>query len=743
MDCMQNLIFFIIGSLFFGCANLDVARQAYQEGDYNRSFNIYNKWAEAGFGEANLKLIELASDNDVQKGDNFIINRAPKANYKKAANILFVAYLRKQDIPHASIWFKKVDFNTMNQSQFNMYLSFLINYVKKMDIRRAKLEKLEKFAIDSENEKALYALGNFYETALFLNLQKSEKYYQLAYRKNYILAGIKLGLLYIYKLHKSQEGLGLLKKMANKDSGKTAYEIAMYFLQKMDKEIQQMNTPCISFNFDTPKQFFIKKIKVKKYRSLFLKTNIIPWLNYSYKKGYVLAKLKLISLDLQFDNFKTEHTLCKMDLLQTIKFLQSTNMQKAKIILAKIYTTYPNLNRHYQAEIIYKNYIQHNKLVAYWGLYQYYKKFKPNSKEQKFYLNQLVSNNFVPAIVEKAHFDKNITTLNYYAKQDNVSALTYLSSIYADNHSKERQIPVLRKLCRLTSPINPSLDIKIAKTYKDMNKSATIYQYYADNNVSSSQYYLANIYKKLNECNKTIYWLKQSKSGGYLNAQLEYDKLVLDGYIDDDIAQTVTNLQSYSKDSRVLILLGDLYAKGILTDFNPKKAIKYYKKSIKLGNNDGYIRLIRLYKILDLAGNMKQKIINTYQQLIENSKKDRYKYQIMLANYYYSRNSLNRAKQILIKNNLKKYPDGRYLLSVIEGRDIYISADKKTMNSNLLLLYAKKNMPKSKTKALYYAFLSALRGNKNAPTYILYLLKYFVSYNQVMQIYQKAKNTYN
>ena len=92
---MRNLILFIIGSIFFGCANLDIAQQAYQKGDYNTSFNIYNKWAKAGFGKANLKLAQLANDNNIQKNTDFIINNALKAyknGYKKAANILFVNY---------------------------------------------------------------------------------------------------------------------------------------------------------------------------------------------------------------------------------------------------------------------------------------------------------------------------------------------------------------------------------------------------------------------------------------------------------------------------------------------------------------------------------------------------------------------------------------------------------------------------------------------------------------------------
>ena len=740
---MRNLILFIIGSiLFLGCANLTVAQKYYQQGEYNKSYKIYNEWAKRGFSNANLKLSSMANSNQISKNSDFVILHAKKAyknNIKKAANILFETYYKNGDINNSKIWFDKVDLNTMSQNQIKAYITFLFTYINKN--KKNYINKIENFTIQTKNPYFAYQLAKVYETT---NIKKSIKFYKLAYEENFIPAGINLALLYIYKLNKEKKGLKLLQKLANKDNGETAYIIAKYFLAQMDKEIQKLNNPCVSLHFTSPKDFFIKKTKISLYKEKFLKENILPWFNYSYKKGYIPAKLALISLDLDYNNFNTHKTLSNLTLNQAIKTLELSKLFKAKMILARIFETYPNLHRKQIAKQIYSQYIQYNKLDAYWHLYQFEKRFYPNSKEQKWYLQQLLSVKYLPAIIENAYINNNKKLLSFYAEQNNTKAITYLASLYSKNPDKTKQKIILDKLCTLTNPINPILDLKIAKLYKDINKSATIYQYYANQNIPLVQFKLSKLYENLNDCNKSLLWLKKAKSNNLLDAQLKYYSLVLKGKIDDNISVALNFLNQYQDNPSGLTLLGDIYAQGIYKPFNPKKAISYYKKATNYNYPPAFLHLINIYNKIDINGSLKDKIIATYKKLIQLYPKN-IDYKLMLAQYYYDIKENQKAIDIIIKNKLYIKPAGKYLLYALTGelKQNLTTNSKLTQDPNLLLLYAKKTEAIDKNKALYYAFLASLKGNVKAPAYIVKLLKKFNSTKTVDKIYLQAKKDCN
>ncbi len=756
MDCMRNSILLIIGSIFllFGCANLDVAKKAYIKGDYNTSISIYNKWAKRGFPKAQLKLAEMANKGIIKASPDYIISNALSAynkGYKKAANIIFYNYYKIGSFKKARYWLKKVIFNTMDLKTYDAYLAFLQKHIDNFKLQRQYLKSIEAYAIKSNNPKVLYALGKFYEDSIFLNFQKSKQYYKLSYQNNFIPAGIKLGLLYVYKLNKPKKGIEILKKLSNRDNGTSAYNIALYLLNQMKQELQKFNTPCISFHFKTPKEFFVKKIKAELFQKKFLQKNVVPWLLYAYKRGYIAGKLKLISLDTKAKNFNKKDNLSGMSLDEAISFLEQLDFFRAKMILAHIYESYPNLHQLTRAKIIYGEYENINKVDAYWHLYQFYKRFYQNGKTKDYYLNYLVSHNFVPAVIEKAYFDildkkyieKNMSILQFYAEQKNILALTYLSSMYATNNKKEKNRQALHKLCKLTSPLNSSLDMKIAKFYLKENKltkSATIYQYYAKE-FPNAAYSLSKIYNAMNECKKYLYWLKTAKNNGFKQAELEYAKLILKGKIDGSLSKAVSIIKQYAinNDPVSLVFLGNLYKNGIAVKFDPKKAEEYYKKAFELGYNRAYINLARLYKILNINGEYNNKILKIYDDLIKKTNNDIVK--LKIAQFLFDSAEYTKALKYIKQNRLYRYDKGKYLYYNLTGKKINFGKITTSSDPKLILLNAKLLQNKDRKKALYYAFISALYNTNGSSEFIVRQLKFF-SPKTVRKIYKKAKEDF-
>jgi len=758
---MRNLILLIIGNLLLltGCANLDVAQEAYKKGDYNKTIAIYKEWAKKGFPQAQLKLAQIANKGIIKTSPDFIIKNALNAynkGYKEAANLLFYNYYKLGKIDKAKVWIKYVIFEKMNQKMIDAYLEFIQYHIKKPSLQFKYIQNLQTYALKFSDIKALYALGKFYENSVFINLQKSAYYYKLAWKQGYIPAGIKLALLYIYKLNKPQKGINLLKKLANKDNGTSAYNIAIFLLNKMNKELQKLNTPCISFSFKTPKEFFIKKIQAKLFEKMFLDKNIAPWLNFAYKKGYIAAKLKLIAIDLEMRNFDKKTNLSHLNLNEAINYLNQLNFFKAKLLLARIYETYPNLHQLLKARLIYEEYVNKDKIQGYWHLYQFYKRFYPQNKQKNIYLNYLVKNNFTPAIIEKAYFsilnkhnvEKNMKILQFFAEQNNILALTYLSSIYAINNQQEKNKKALQKLCHLTSPINPPLDLKIAKYYlkeQNIDKAATIYQYYAQQNIPQAAFMLSKIYKALGECKKNLYWLKISKDQGMKQAELIYAKLVLSGKIEGNITKSLAILTQYAtnNDPVSLTFLGDIYKQGIVVKFNPIKAEQYYKKAIALGYTPAYLKLIDLYKLINIYGQYNKKILNLYNELLKKTNSDYIKLQI--AQFLFDNKEYKKAYKFILQNKLYRYDQGKYLTYLITGKIQYsnktITKPKITSDPKLLLVYAKQLEKTNKKEALYYAFLAAFNNINGSSAFIVRELKFF-SPSTVRKIYKKAKSDY-
>lgn len=733
---MRNLILFIIGSLLLaGCASLDVAKKALKNGDVKTSKRIYEEWARRGFGFANLKIAKI-SDNKSIKIKNALT--VYKKGYTQAANLLFYEYylLRKTD--KAKIWFKKVVFDKMNYSQYKAYVTFIFYFINN---KKTYLDKFANFAKSTGNMFALYSLGEYYS-----KYKKDYKtglyFYQLASKRHYVFATISMALLYIYQLDKQKLGINLLQNVADKDNGLSAFEIAKFLEKQLNIVIKHLNSPCITFSFTKPRDFLQRKIKILKFRNLYLKHNVVPWLNYSYKRGYIKAKFELISLDLRYGSFITHNTFSKMNLKQSITFLEMSNYMQAKLILAKIFELYPSMHMINRAEQIYNEYANINKIAGYWRLYQLYKRYYPNSPKKMYYLKYLVNNNFQPAIIEYAYIMSDFNTLRFYAEQNNILALTYLASLYS-KEDKKLTCKYLKKLCSLTVPINGKLDIKIARNcLNDIDKKGAIYYFYANRGYSKAQFLISELYKKQNECSKFLFWLNKAKREGYMKAEILYYELVLQGKIKGDHFKALKILSTYAQNNpSIYIFLGNIYSSGIYQSFKPKKAIYFYTLAIKKGLNSGYLKLINFYIKIDDAKVMFKKINSLYKQFLEinNSKKAKLSY----AQFLFSYKKYVLVKKYILDNFLQTYSTARFILFKIDPD--YYKFNENEINlrddGRLILVYAKKIFDSDKKKALYYTFIASFKKTPGSTDYIIKLLRFFRK-KEATKIYFKAKKDY-
>jgi len=741
-----KLITGIIGSLLIitGCANRDLARYYLEEGKTKKALNIYKKWAKISNPNANYNLAKFET-NESKK-----IEFAKNAYYNgkiKAANILENIYFNKKEYKKARYWYERADLNGSSQSDFFTHLSVIKTYPK---IKR-QVKELKKIELIAKNNiYASYALGKFYsnKSNYFYNLHKSAFFYENAYKKGDIKAGIDFALLYIYNLNNEKKGLEILKNLAQKYP-KAGYLIAKAMIKKMNKNIQRLNTPCITCTFKTSYEFFQKKLYLYKYRDAYININVKPWLEYSYKKGYIQSKFYLITLDLNYDKFLTKDTYSGFTLKKAISFLNnfSDKFFKAKMILADIYYKYDFLKMYPFSKQTYIEYANIDKTDAYWHLYQYYKKYESNSPKKDFYLNYLISIKFAPAIIEKAYNDillnkdveKNLNILKKYADRNDILALTYYVSILNQkNIGYQSKCKLYEKLCELT-PLNKTTDLKIANLYEINNniiKAATIYKFYSDLNDSKAAYKLALIYKKLCNKNKFLSYLKKLKNSENNNIKLLYAFEVIKGNIKDNKNEYLNYIisEADSNNTKAITFLAKSYANGYYLEFDPKRAEKYYLKALKLGEKSVIYNMIDMYKNINLKHQYDSKIIDLYKKAVKFKLPNA---EVNLAEFYIQNNNKKTAIPLL-KNNLTN-PKARYLLYKVTGKYFYLKVNKNTKYGKLLLAYAKKIAKYNPRRALFYTFRAAL-CNTTGSSDFAYLLMKKINYSKIIEnIYNRAK----
>lgn len=750
--------------IFLGCANLDVAQNSFQKGDYNQSVKIWQKWAKAGYAAYNLKLASLADKEIIKSDEKFIVKNAVKAykgGLKKAAFILEKLYYKKGNFKKALFWFERSDLNlTQSFEIYHMDINLITNYINSFEKQLYYIKQMEKLA--PENTAAAYSLGVLFENPQtpFYNIDKSLHYFQIAWKKEYIPAGIKMALILIRVKHKTKKGLDLLRNISAKDNGTAAFLIGQYLYKEMDVYMQKINTPCITCKFKTPYEFYKKKVELELFKNKFMWINVVPWFEYAYKRGNIRGKLELISLDIKENNYlrlPADKHYSKMDINESLNYLQGLGngfkIFAPKMIFAQLVIKYPVLNKYYLAKHIYMKYMDINKTDALWHLYLYSKLY--DKPEINKYLRPLVKKRFTPALIENAYLnylkgkDKNssLKILRFFAKNNNIKALHYLSSIYSKGIVKDvpkiEVCKLYKKLCKLESPLNMKLDRRIAGAYlkiinpPEIIKAATIYKFYAEQNDSISQYELANIYKKYNDLNKTVFWLAKSKERGYERAEFLYAKLVLKGIIKGNINKYFKIFVHYVKkykNPNDLMFLGDLYIHGDIIDVDPEKAEIYYQMALKEGYYKAYLKLANLYIKIDLNNDNYDVIINNLKQAVNHNIKSA---KIVLANFYIKNRQNNLALKILKTIDLSKNPKGYYLLYKLTGNKIYLKKAVKHNIGSALLTYAQSL--KHNNKALLYIFRASLCNTPRSSDYAYELMKKINNSSVIKQIFNKAK----
>jgi len=756
---MLRFIIIIFGSIliFTGCANRDVAQEAYNEGNYQKAYNIWKRWVDAGYFKYDINLIN--SLNKMGRGQNLeeIKNMALKAyenGAKKAAFVLEDIYIRENNLKTAYEWMQKGDFNLSSLSDFNNHLFLITHYLKNFNEQKKYLEIFENLA-EKGNIAAAYTLGKFYADPSnpFYDIRRSVYFYNIAYDGGNDLAGINLARIYLYQLNKEKEGLDILKKIYQRGNGEAAYEIANFLFKKLNNILKKENTPCIDSSFNSTQEFYLKKEILLTTDEMYLKKIIVPWYKKAYKLGYVNSMLKLINLDIEEGNFNKDYTFSGMNLKEAENFLLSLkNNIRAKLLLAKLYENYPQPDKLSQIESIYIDYMEQNATDAYWRLYKYYKKFKPDSPKINSYLEELKLLHFKPAEIEIAYneilkgknISQNIEILKKAANNNNLSAISYLFNLKKKGILKNlNPFIYLVKMCEIT-PINPHLDMKFADYYlnnNNLDKGATILQFYADIGNSNAQYRLSEVYQKICPLSvKRIYWLNKAKSTGNINAIIDYYSLVLNGIIEGDINTAVQILDKYAKagNAKAAVNLADAYANGIGVKFDPKTAVEYYLLAIKNGDSNVILSLINLYNRINVNDKYDSVIESLYKKAIEYDVKSA---SIQYASYLIKKGKIKKAKRILLNTDLNKEPLARVLLYQITGNKSYLRVTHRLANVGVLLLQHAKDIAKnSKTKALLFAFRAYLCNTPASGKLIYNLMSYINDANVIKKIYEKAKS---
>jgi TPR repeat protein len=771
MGYMDNSIFVTTGrlisflalfSFFTGCANRDVAKKAYAKGDYKTASKILDRWADAGYGKANLQLAKMEVKNFKDKDSSAVITHAKKAyaaGEKSAAFLLESLYMHKGDYKEALLWMKRGDIALSNNSDIDAHL-FLINNTMKVSSQQLKyLAEIEKLA-KAGNVHAAYKLAQFYQNknSMFYNFQKSLDFYKLAYSLGDVRSGIAIALIDIYTLNKREEGLALLEKIANEGNAKASLLIGDYSYKNMQSILQKHNKPCIACSFKRPKEFYVKKLTLESLKQLYLQKSVAPWYKRAYKMGDIRGMFDLINLDITEANLLNKngpYSGLSLEGIEAYLHAQEEQFFRAKMLLAKLYLKYPLLHKMPIAEQVYIEYMDQNRTDAQWHLYQYYKKIDNNGTKKDRYLENLVAVDFLPAKIENAYYTiiregynaEAYALLKHEADNNNVKALSYLASLVSKGAipdlKKSYACTLEKKVCEL-EPLNIANDFKIANAYlasksdQNLTKAATIYQFYADQNNSQAQYALSQIYQKLCNEKKTLYWLQNAQKLGNKQASFTYNMLVLKGSVEGDSQKALQIVRQAAKEghTNAILLLGNLYASGELLPFDPKKALQYYN-SLEGGDSKNIaLKKVDLYQKINVNGIYNKKIEALYKELI--AKGDE-KSKLTLADFYINNRKYKKAEKLLKTLPLNSYPQARYMLYSITGNMIYTGGSKETNNGNLLLVYAKRDQKHAKQKALRYAFRASLCNTPQSGKVVYDLMRLINDSSTIKRIYEEAK----
>jgi len=733
-----------------GCANKRLANKYYYNHDYYKAYDYLLPYAKRGFPKEAYKVAKLIYEGKVRKPP-FIERKYAKVAYQnnilKSSIFIADSYYKEKNYKLALEWYNRSNFDDFKLSDFKNYID-CITKLDSFSKQKKYLDKLNRYANKSKNPKLLTMLGKFYiNDSIFKNTQLGLYYLNEAYKQHFYKAGVILGIYYI-KNGDGKKGYKILKDVLYKDKW-AAYYVGNYLYSEMIKQEKIMNYNCITSQFNTPKEFFYKKLKIYKFNDIFSRENIVTAYRISYNLGLKKALYKIIRLDIEDNTFENaKKTYSNMNLKEVVSFLKAQQDVESKLILAKIYENYLYLNSYKKAKEIYKWYENVNKVEAIWHLYQYEKRFE--NKINFEYLSFLVQEKFVPAIIEKAYqeiiqnkdIEQNKKILEYYANQNNILALNYMGSLYSREIflPKNKSFSYYKKACILEAKpfYIPSEDLKIANFYNDylknQNKYLTINYYYAQMNNRQSELNIAKFYKNNCEYSKLKKWLNKLYKQNDFNGKEYYYIMILKRFIDDKnkFKEAIDYLKN-KNDIISNVTLGDIYANGFNVEINPKKAEKYYKKALNLGYKPALYKIILMYQKLNINGIYDKKIKSLYNYAIENNYTDaKYYY----AKYLYSQGKKSEALKIL--KTAKMTPKVRYLLYLITGKIDYINGIESNYG---YLLYAKAMYLRDKNprKALYYAFRAMLCNTPNTAKLSYQIMEKINNSYVIRTIYKKAK----
>lgn len=764
MDLVQKFILNICGSFFIilfltalaGCANKDVARKDYAQGDYESSYAIWKQWADKGYYDKNIELLKILHKNgkdiDYKKIKKMAFD-AYNAGEKKAAFTLESLYIAEGKLKEAYLWMGRGDFTLSSLQDFKNHLYIIEHYNMPTMQQKVYLKQLENIA-KNNNVNAAIALGDFYARVEnpFYDLRRSKYFYKKAYNLGNQEAGAVLAKLYIYNFDREQEGLDILQRLSKEGNGKASYEIGNFMLHKVDMILQKKNSSCIATSFTQPHEFYLNKMYTEESRRVYIKKNVIPWYKKAYKQNYLDSMFKLIRFDLQEDNFNTEETFSQMNLNEAEAFLQQhKENKKAVALLARLYQNYPRLDKLDTVETIYLKSMEDNSTAATWNLYKFYKKNNTNTQRADAYLKELVVQGFKPAVIEynyknllkSTQVDENIKMLKSEADAGNEDALKDIVSLYNNDLTKNIDyLPYLEQVCK-KEPNSKSIDMKIADYYlkkNNISKAATILQYYAQLGDSDAQYKLSKLYSNLNMKEREAYWAKAAKENGNTNAEIEYHMMVLKGMVKGDVSRSVQTLNNYAKrgDIRAIRALAQAYSIGSVVDFDPKVAKSYYLLLVQEGDPSAYLGIIDLYQKINVDQRYDNSIDQLYQMAINNNVKHA---KVKYAQFLLSREKIDKAKKVLLSVSLKKEPLAKVLLYKITGREYYLNKDGKSNNGAVLMHYAQKDSKYSKRKALLNVFRADLCNTPSTGVLTYDILRYINNSRIIESIYQQAKSS--
>ncbi len=739
----------ILASLVLsGCADLTVAKKAYEQENYELAQENYQELAKRGFPEAYKGMGNLTLHNNLQEKqtslDYYI--KAYNSGYKNAAIDISDELVTMQREKEAYLWLTKLQESENYLVKYKLAKMHINGIGTDQNIDRG-LKELNELANNNYHPAHVY-LGDTYHKGVYVSFSDEDAlmHYEKAYLLGNEYAKLKAADIYaqnnssLYNRIKAQK---LYEEYARLGNGYASYKIAKLYSDTVEKAVPWYKKSAIQNYPQGILMYALLELEGKyiiQDRENAIKTIELLSQNGFNNASYELGKIYFNGTYVNKNDAKA---------LKYFSLAKIQGYEMATIAIANVYAQYnASIRDDIKAENIYTENLHFDETRYFLG--KFYEQRGFINKATKQYEMTEISNLHAKFSIAKLEL-KAKTSLDSITKLAGLGytpATLYLANIYKDLHPN-----LSLKLYELAvKQGDKNAKLKIADMLSDKESSLynpseaqSIYLSYANRHHTSGMQKLANFLEQQQNTitNISYTWYAKAAEAGSLHSKLRIADMKRDGeYLDYNIQSAINDYKSLVNYPYAKVNLGDIYLEGYGVEFNAKLAIFYYEEAYSLGLDEAELRIADiLYNGYGVEIDPNKAKVIYEKHALNNNKKASY----ALASIYEKEKNREKALYWYEKSAQDGYvaAEYRWALMIKESNpkmsNILLKSASDKGYAKAQVLYGKYMFySKGEEKGLQTVFKAVQNGDTEAITTALELISNIKDLDNVISAYKKS-----